>query len=551
MLQVRWQLNGATASKKKTLACDYNPILKRLRDFGNEAQELEHTADGAVAKPQEKGKKKAGDQAVKAEPPCAAGLAATDAPSTNTNPASNAVSAPKMSQPVTLQSIVAELEAGGLLNSLEQPPISPSKGESDAAAPTAEKPRELSLGAANLLSAAGLLPDNKTTAATNAAAINAAAGTSAAAAAGATDSTPVERPASTSDVGAELAPASSPAPSEAGSSFEGSTSTDCSDCLDPLTLLQEPDSAAAAPAAAPLPDVARADSLASLSSAEVAQHNEGWDAELLKLSPSTEGPGLMLDIQHETEPSSKPASVHGDASSHASSPEPPSPPKSGGARTEEEEEALLFGLNDQSESLLSELHGLYDIESPLHQLPRALEDGASTAVLRDSIDANDLLLSLEPEDDKANLLHELSALPETPSGPLHFGGFDLAHMQDLAPKAAKKTAGNKKKRPAADASASKESKEPTSDGEAAAQPQPRPVKKAKPAPAPKVEEPLFNKAPEGILPPAPNSQTKFLPGAVMTPAHPATKHGLAASVKSGPSLGRTFSWQPIKFPVYK
>ena len=42
MLQVRWTLNGATATKRKTLACDYNPIHKRLRDFGAEATELEH-----------------------------------------------------------------------------------------------------------------------------------------------------------------------------------------------------------------------------------------------------------------------------------------------------------------------------------------------------------------------------------------------------------------------------------------------------------------------------------------------------------------------------
>ena len=54
------------------------------------------------------------------------------------------------------------------------------------------------------------------------------------------------------------------------------------------------------------------------------------------------------------------------------------------------------------------------------------------------------------------------------------------------------------------------------------------------------------------LTPAPRSSTKFLPGAVQTPAPAPTKAALGGKPASnGASLGRTFSWQPIKFPVYK
>ena len=50
MMQVRWTLNGGTPSKRKTLACDYNPIQKRLRDFGHEGMTLaDFCADRAYA----------------------------------------------------------------------------------------------------------------------------------------------------------------------------------------------------------------------------------------------------------------------------------------------------------------------------------------------------------------------------------------------------------------------------------------------------------------------------------------------------------------------
>ena len=34
MLQVRWSINPTNASKRKTLACSYDPNNKRLREFG-------------------------------------------------------------------------------------------------------------------------------------------------------------------------------------------------------------------------------------------------------------------------------------------------------------------------------------------------------------------------------------------------------------------------------------------------------------------------------------------------------------------------------------
>ena len=159
MLQVRWQLNAVTQTKKKTLACDYNPIHKRLRDFGAEAQELETLPNGdAVVKPLDKGDKrgnKAGKAAAGAKPP------STDAEIAML--------------PVTLQSIVAELEGAGLLRNLDGAAVNSSATSHTAAthehstrsprsgspAATEEKQaHQLSLGAAGLLSAAGLLPED-------------------------------------------------------------------------------------------------------------------------------------------------------------------------------------------------------------------------------------------------------------------------------------------------------------------------------------------------------------------------------------------------------
>ena len=158
MLQVRWQLNAVTQTKKKTLACDYNPIHKRLRDFGAEAQELETLPNGdAVVKPQDKGERRGNK----------AGKAASGAKGPSTDPA---VAMP----PVTLQSIVAELEGAGLLRNLDGAAVQSSttsptathdhstrSARSGSPAATAEKQaHQLSLGAAALLSAAGLLPED-------------------------------------------------------------------------------------------------------------------------------------------------------------------------------------------------------------------------------------------------------------------------------------------------------------------------------------------------------------------------------------------------------
>ena len=169
MLQVRWQLNGPTPTKRKTLAADYNPIHKRLRDFGQEAHEL-HNANGVtIAKPQEKTKPAAVVAATKAGPSVAA--APTPATAVDAMPVAS------------LQSIVAELEGAGLLNNMEAPPSPDKKADSRKVAS-----RQLSLGAAGLLSAAGLLPEDSTIAG-------------------------AREPSNTSDA--------DPSASDAGSSFEG------------------------------------------------------------------------------------------------------------------------------------------------------------------------------------------------------------------------------------------------------------------------------------------------------------------------------------------
>ena len=111
MLQVRWQLNAMTTSKKKTLAADYNPIEKRLRDFGQEAQELKHLNGSAVTHSQDKGMMMA---------PSAASKEAAK------------VASETMEQmpPVTLHSIVAELEGAGLLSNMDA--AAPATSSTDA-----------------------------------------------------------------------------------------------------------------------------------------------------------------------------------------------------------------------------------------------------------------------------------------------------------------------------------------------------------------------------------------------------------------------------------
>ena len=72
MLQVRWSLNaGSNPNKRKTLACDYNPINKRLRDFGAMAKEVD-VAPVVQATSQGPGSKSA-KSAKAAKPPPKAG----------------------------------------------------------------------------------------------------------------------------------------------------------------------------------------------------------------------------------------------------------------------------------------------------------------------------------------------------------------------------------------------------------------------------------------------------------------------------------------------
>ena len=62
--------------------------------------------------------------------------------------------------------------------------------------------------------------------------------------------------------------------------------------------------------------------------------------------------------------------------------------------------------------------------------------------------------------------------------------------------------------------------------------------------------PFISANPNAMLPSA-KSSAKFLPGAVATPAPAPTKASLGGRPSQGGSMGRTFQWQPIKFPVYK
>ena len=110
----------------------------------------------------------------------------------------------------SLSSIVAELEGAGLLDNLETP-ASPNKNDDDnRKAESHSAKNQLSLGAAGLLSAAGLLPEDSTSAA-------------------------AREPSNTSDA--------DPSGSDAGSSFEGSatgveTCDSPSERIDPFTFLQ-------------------------------------------------------------------------------------------------------------------------------------------------------------------------------------------------------------------------------------------------------------------------------------------------------------------------
>jgi len=62
--------------------------------------------------------------------------------------------------------------------------------------------------------------------------------------------------------------------------------------------------------------------------------------------------------------------------------------------------------------------------------------------------------------------------------------------------------------------------------------------------------PFISQNPNGQLPSA-KSAAKWLPGAVVMPAPAPTKQSLGGRPSAGASMGRSFSWQPIKFPTYK
>ena len=510
MLQVRWQLNAMTTSKKKTLAADYNPIEKRLRDFGQEAQELKHLNASAVTHSQDKGMKMAAS---------AASMGAAK------------VASETMEQmpPVTLHSIVAELEGAGLLSNMDaaapatsstnaktgakSDDVSPASPASSVSSATTQKATGLSLGATGLLSAAGLLPDSP----------------------GVT-------------VAAPPAPAS-----EAGSSLEGNAFENVDDTsadIDPLAFLETCTDPAEPPTFS-----ARAESVSSLSSLEVSKHNETAYA-------TASEPALEAQ-------SSKPSSSQGDGevSPRASPPLVVSdPPALVPTASEEEHSSMLMNdmafedlaaqLDTGSGNLLSELHGLCEVDLP--NTPGAT--GPAGALTSD-----ELFLTLEQSDEKVCLLQELS---DDAALPMTFGGFNGAAMiEELeAPKRGRGKRGKSKSAKLADAESEEEAAAPKSKRQRGAAKEASAAaskcdgadagSKAAKAPKkkelkPKDDEPTWNVAPVGLLPPAPRSSTKFLPGAVETPAPAPTKAALGGKPASnGPSLGRTFSWQPIKFPVY-
>jgi len=259
MLQVRWSLNAATPTKRKTLAADYNPIHKRLRDFGTEAQELDMMPTAAGAK---------AAAAPPAAPPPEKRVAAPPNPEVPEPPAKAAAKADALGpmQPVTLQSIVAELEGAGLLglNSVEAPTSPQQQEAADAAAggAAADKTRQLSLGAAGLLSAAGLLPNMESG---SGAPVGSARSAS-------------------SDAGAEVGAETSV--SDTGSSYDGSAldatqagdRSDTRDSPDPITFLESCGGTSAADAAADgaPPNAVRTESTTSLSSQEIRKHNEDF-----------------------------------------------------------------------------------------------------------------------------------------------------------------------------------------------------------------------------------------------------------------------------------
>lgn len=540
MLQVRWSLNAATATKKKTLACDYNPIHKRLRDFGTEAHEVEALPNGgAMAKPQTKGNKKA---AVEKAPPAKA----EDAPAADM-------------PPVTLQSIVAELETAGLLSKLDSATVKAGEKTPPQTTEVAETgaPGQLSLGAASLLKEAGFV-------------------------------FPSEAAPAVAAVGSTSSEAGNEAPaSDAGSSYEGSVFENVAtvddlggDGIDPLSFLQT----CSEPLASPEPKQRHADapfapttpqtsfktsnSDAVAAGAELAGGADG--APSAPVSDAELSDGETKHARMLSRQDSKPESIAG-------VPEPLSMPK---------EDAMLMSdiafedlANEleggNSNSILSELHGLYDLDD-VNSPPR------HRTISGDGVDADDLFMTLGDGhgDDKAALLNELSALPEygEHGEPITFEGFGEGKPPTLSftpllppkPKSKKSKAKAKASEGGEGADADGAAAPPKKKQKKAAAPQSPPVPLAEPsssaaaaapsvtwapimpasAPASSAPQALMA-TPTSMLPPAPKSNAKFLPGAVQTPDPAPNKNALSGKPAAGKSAGRTFSWQPIKFPVYK
>jgi hypothetical protein len=556
MLQVRWTLNGPTPTKRKTLAADYNPIHKRLRDFGQEAHELHAMANGVtIAKPQEK--KSAAVTAVKAGSPSAA--APTAATTLDTMPATS------------LSSIVAELEGAGLLDNLETP-ASPNKNDDNRKAEShSAKNNQLSLGAAGLLSAAGLLPEDSTSAA-------------------------AREPSNTSDA--------DPSGSDAGSSFEGSaTGVETCDSpgerIDPFTFLQnaidpatpqKKDAPSTNFAAAAISEASRNSSYNSLvTQAHAPASSEAAEDKSDDESTAAER-GLVTPDPIEKQPS-KPGSAYGDQT-------PPlikSPATSFDSATTEAPPAITTSAPPPpaittGSPVVKKSTRLHNkaaaaaaaAASPVEPLPTPPQSAPLERHLASEAAFEELANELEAEHSSESLLNELSGLGNALGGDeddlLLTLGEDLPSQVNVqndallaemcpasaddapltfdfeAPKGKRGPKGGKgkNKRDASDASEKPEKAAKKQKGEKAAKATHAADAGSNAASSHGLQQvnPFISANPNAMLPSA-KSSAKFLPGAVATPAPAPTKASLGGRPSQGGSMGRTFQWQPIKFPVYK
>jgi len=385
-----------------------------------------------------------------------------------------------------------------------------------------EKPRQLSLGAAGLLSAAGLLPED--TAMTSSAR-------------------------TTSDSGLEASA------SDAGSSFDGSVldthanAEDEDDGIDPLTFLRNcGDSAGAEPAGFSLASANGPSSPAAHheclpdGGARSGQRDAPTDADV-----SVGVSALANPSMNEGASAAPPTADRNDSTEEA---------KLMSDRAFEQLASELEG--DGSHTLLNELHGLCELDYDASELHPCAPGGTDDVV--DIVEAADLFPFHEQADDRSRLLTELSALPDSVPGdgnlqvesgasanrtmpvessssgkpPITFSGFSSQILEGGAMVTQHRLSSSKSKsKPCKNKTAAAATKPPAAAGSATAG-----------------SHPSFSERPQDILP-APRT-CKFLPGAVETPAPPPTKSSLGGRPASaGSSLGRTFSWQPIKFPVYK